>query len=191
MNPILLEIPMPIVTERLLIRNPLPGDGPSLNAAVCESIDVLRERMPWADHKPTASESEENVRRAYAAWITREDLRLLIFDRTTGEFIGGSGLHRADWTARRFEIGYWCKKSKQGHGYITEAVSAITRYAFATLDARRIEIRCDADNVKSKGIAERLGFTLEARLCKESTKIGTGELRDTLVYVRFDAVGIC
>lgn len=39
MKPILLDLPMPIITPRLLLRPPQPGDGIALNAAVSESYD--------------------------------------------------------------------------------------------------------------------------------------------------------
>jgi hypothetical protein len=68
-KPILLEIPFPITTERLLLRPPRPGDGAELNAAIVESIDELSRWMPWAKQCPTPDDSEENIRRAYVKWI--------------------------------------------------------------------------------------------------------------------------
>jgi RimJ/RimL family protein N-acetyltransferase len=52
------------------------------------------------------------------------------------------------------------------------------------LKARRIEIRCDARNTRSAAVAERAGYTLEARL-HHDTRAPDGSLRDTLVYVKF------
>ena len=43
-NPLLLDFPDAIETERLLIRAPRPGDGAALNAATIASLDHLR---PW------------------------------------------------------------------------------------------------------------------------------------------------
>ena len=34
-------------------------------------------------------------------------------------FIGGTGLHRIDWAQRQFEIGYWCRSSRVGEGFVT------------------------------------------------------------------------
>ena len=85
-----------------------------------------------------------------------------------GEFIGCSGLHRMDWTARTFEIGYWLRTARHGQGYMTEAVHAITGFAFDVLRARRVEIRADARNVRSWRVAERCGFELEGTLRNES-----------------------
>ena len=145
-NPILLEIPMPITTPRLILRPPEPGDGKEVNAAIIETFDELHPWMPWADRQPTPEESEENVRRSCARWILREDLRLSIFDRATGQLAGSTGLHRVNWKVPSFEIGYWLRKSFMGKGYATESTLALTRYAFAALTAKRVELRCDSKN---------------------------------------------
>lgn len=61
-KPILLDLPMPITTPRLLLRPPQIGDGAIINAAVLETFDLLHPIMPWAQAKPTVDESEEYVR---------------------------------------------------------------------------------------------------------------------------------
>ena len=83
----------------------------------------------------------------------------------------------------RFEIGYWCRTSYAGKGYITEAVNAITAFAFDVLGARRVEIRCDALNLRSRRVAERCGFPLEATL-RQFDRSVDGELRDELVFAK-------
>jgi RimJ/RimL family protein N-acetyltransferase len=182
MKPILLDFPDSFDTERLTIRSPLPGDGAEMQAAVEETIEYLRPWMPWADHVPSVEESEERVRQGRARFITREDLWLLLFLKGTHTLVGGSGLHRADWDVRRFEIGYWVRQRFAGQGYITEAVRGITRFAFETLGARRVEIRCDARNSRSRAVALRAGYELEATL-RNHAIAADGGLRDTLIFV--------
>jgi RimJ/RimL family protein N-acetyltransferase len=184
-KPILLDFPDSFETERLTIRSPLPGDGAELQTAVAETIDDLRPWMPWADHVPTVEEDEELVRKARARFLQREDLWLLLFLRGTHTLVGGSGLHAINWDVPRFEIGYWVSKRFAGQGYITEAVRGITRFAFGTLGARRVEIRCDARNVRSQAVAKRAGYTLEATLHNHSV-VPDGELRDTLIFARLE-----
>jgi hypothetical protein len=36
------------------------------------------------------------------------DLLSVLYLKGTNTFVGGSGLHRMDWSVSRFEIGYWC-----------------------------------------------------------------------------------
>ena len=184
-NPVLLDFPDSFETERLTIRSPMPGDGTELQAAVAETFDDLHPWLPWADHVPTVEEEEEAVRKGRARFLTREDLWLLLFLKGTHTLVGGSGLHRIDWDVPRFEIGYFVRRRFVGKGYITEAVRGITRFAFETLGARRVEIRCDARNEHSRRVAERSGFELEATLRNHAVAVD-GELRDTLIYVRLE-----
>ena len=104
---------------------------------------------------------------------------------TGAAVVGGGGLHRIDWDVPRFEIGYWVRRRFAGQGYITEAVRGITRFAFETLGARRVEIRCDVRNVRSQRVAERAGYELEATLHSHMVA-PDGALRDTLIYARLE-----
>lgn len=183
MNPILLDFPHEFETERLLMRWPLPGDGARVNEALVESRDELKLWMPWAVHLPSVEESEENVRRAHARFLLREDLRLHMFLKTSGRFLGSTGLHRIHWDVGRFEIGYWIRTSASGQGLVTEAVHGIVRWASDHLEARRIEIRCDARNIRSRKVAERCGFHLEAVLLQDEPDVD-GLPSDTPIYVK-------
>ncbi len=184
-DPLLLDLPDEILTRRLRIGAPRAGDGAALNEAIVESFAELHEWMPWAAEVPSLLESEHFVRDAAARYLRREDVPLFLRKRRSGELIGASGLHRIDWSVPRFEIGYWCRTSEVGHGYVSEAVIAITRYAFKTLGAARVEIRTDVDNARSWRIPERLGFTLEGIL-RRDTRTPQDELRDTRVYAILD-----
>lgn len=182
-NPILMEIPESFESERLLIRAPHWGDGAVVNEAVSESFEELKPWMPWAQTMPTLEQSETDIRQARLRYLERVDLRLLLFHKKTGQFVGSSGLHRIDWQARKFEIGYWVRTSLARQGYVTEAVNAIVQFAIHKLRANRIEIRCDSLNVRSAKVAERAGFTLEGVL--RSDECGAdGSLRSTMIFAK-------
>jgi len=181
MEPILRDFPDQFETERLLIRAPRAGDGPELYQAVSESLEHLRPWMPWAHEPQSVEHSEETARRMYAEFVVRQDLPLFLFLKGTNTMVGGSGLHRIEWQVPRFEIGYWVRKRFEGQGFITEAAAGITRFAFETLQAERVEIRMDERNVRSWRVAERLGFTLEGTLRHDMRDVHGG-LRNTRVY---------
>jgi RimJ/RimL family protein N-acetyltransferase len=179
--PILVDFPESIETERLLIRSPLPADGQELHAAVRESIEELTPWMTWPKEHRTVDDSEASARRARVAFLQRSELRLHLYLKGTDTLVGSSGLQGIDWEVPKFEIGYWCRTGHTGHGYITEAVRAITSLAIDTLGAGRVEIRCDPRNHKSARVAERAGFQLEGEL--RNNEVGTdGEPRDILIY---------
>jgi hypothetical protein len=89
--------------------------------------------MRWVHDEPSVDDSEKSVRRSMAQWILREDMRFSMHDKRTGRFIGGTGLHRPRCNDCLFEIGYWVRTSEANKGYVTEAVRALTRWAFAAL----------------------------------------------------------
>ena len=184
MNPMLKEFPEEFSTERLVIRMPRPGDGRAVYEAVTASINELKPWMPFAQKEQSEQDVELNIRTSYISFLKREDLRLLVFLKETGEFVASSGLHRIDWSIPKFEIGYWIDSRFGGKGYMTEAVKGIAEFAFHELNARRVEIRCDKRNIKSRAIPERLGFTLEGILKNEALSVETKELRDTCIYAK-------
>jgi RimJ/RimL family protein N-acetyltransferase len=184
-DPLLVELPAELLTARLRIVPPKPGDGLMVNRAIAESFAELNRWMDWAATMPSIIESERFVRDAAARYLRRDDLPMFMRKRDTGEFVGASGMHRIDWNVPRFEIGYWCRTSLVGQGYVSEAVVALTRFAFEQLKAARVEIRTDVDNERSWRIAERLGYTLEA-IMRRDTRSASGALRDTRLYSMVD-----
>jgi len=180
-DPILVDMPEALTTDRTVVRCYRPGDGEEVFAAVQESLEHILPWMPWGPGHKTVDDSETLVRRWHARWHLREDLPFGIFDRETGKFIGGTGLHRIDWNVRSFEIGYWVRKSAAGKGYVTESTIALTRLAFDTLGANRVFIRCVSENTKSEAVARRAGFVFEGTI-RNSIKDATGELRNALMF---------
>lgn len=180
-DPRAIHVPEQFESERLIIRAPRPGDGAELNAAIRESISDLSPWMPWADHTPELAETEANVLSASDSYKARTDLRMHLFLKSTGILIGSSGLHKIDWAVPKFEIGYWVRSSCTGQGYITEAVRAISGFAFRELGAQRVAICMDPQNVRSRMVAERAGFEFEGRM-RNNARQTSGLLRDTLVY---------
>ncbi|WIV19863.1 GNAT family N-acetyltransferase [Paenibacillus polygoni] len=178
---IMLTIPESFESKRLIIRAPKYGDGAASYEAVQESMEELRPWMPFANDSLTPENSEINIRQAHLKFLKRSDLRLMLFSKENGQLVGSSGLHRIDWDVRKFEIGYWLRSSYAGQGYMSESVEAITNYAIRELAANRIEIRCDARNVKSAKVAERNGFVLEGILRGDSLDV-YGKLSDTMLF---------
>ena len=182
-DPLLLDLPDRLETARLVLRAPLPGDGPAMNEAVIETIEALQPWMPWANPAPTPEQTEAWCRQSYGEFVLRRQLPLLMFLREGGTFVGSSGIPRLDWKVPRFEIGYWVRRRFERQGYATEAVAEITRFAFEDLSARRVDIRMDDRNERSWRVAERLGFELEG-LHRNDERAPDGRLRDMRVYAK-------
>jgi RimJ/RimL family protein N-acetyltransferase len=168
---------------RVIVRPYRLEDAEEVFAAIEESREHIRPWLPWVDQHQTVDDSRDFILRTQAQWLAREqDLTVGVFEASGGRYLGGSGLHIRGWDVPAFEIGYWLRASAEGHGYMAETVKLLTDFAFASLGAQRVMIRCDARNTRSAAVAERLGFVREARLRNELRSHLTGELRDTLVF---------
>ena len=129
------------------------------------------------------------MRQAHAQFLLRSDLRFHIHQRSDpGRLIGSTGLHRMDWEAGRFEIGYWVRTPFARRGFVTEAAHAMAVLAFRDLGANRVEIWCDERNERSAAVARRLGFRLDGTL-PQHTRSTDGTLATDLCFglLRADA----
>jgi RimJ/RimL family protein N-acetyltransferase len=171
-------------TARLIIRGVYMADAPLIHAAITETLPDLQQWMPWASPAPTLTDTEAFCARAQRLREAGEDLILIAVDKATGQHVVSTGIHPKDTGVPAFELGYWCRASKQGQGYVTEVVTALTTYAFDALKARRVQILCDANNAKSAAVPQRCGFELEGRMRNHALKPDTGQVRDTLIFAR-------
>jgi len=186
-DPLLLDLPPRIDTERLLMRPPQAGDGAQFFEALSESLVEMREFLavlPWIAAEPSLEASELYCRNGQANFVSRKDLPFFMFERATGQLVGATGLHRTVWATPKTEVGYWVRSSRAGRGLVTEAVEATVRYAFAHVGAVRVELITDEANLPSRKVADRCGFALEGTL-RHDHKAPDGSLRSTCIYARF------
>jgi len=185
-DPVLLDLPTHIDTERVFMRPPEPGDGAMLHEAITESLTELRRFLgflPWVACEQTVESAELWCRNSHANFLSRKDLPFLVFEKATAQLVGATGLHRTVWSTPKTEIGYWGRVSQARRGFLSEAVRGLTAYAVASLHAVRIEIITDEENHASRRVAERCEFTLEGILRNER-RAPDGSLRNTCVYAR-------
>jgi len=184
MTTILKDIITAFETDRLILRMPQIGDGKAVNNAIVRSIDDLKPWLPFAQTLPTPDETEENIRESLANFIRRTALRFLIFNKETNEFIGTTGFHNIDWEVQKLEMGYWIDSQHSGKGYMVEAIEELTRYAFEGLDMKRVEIRTESENLKSRAVPEKVGFRLEGILVNEDLSVDGKRWTDTCIYAK-------
>jgi len=156
-----------VVTPRLVVRCWQPTDALLLKEAVDASLEHLRPWMPWAANEPTDLDTKiALLRRFRGKFDLGEDFVYGIFSRDETEVVGGTGLHtRLGADAR--EIGYWVRTDRINQGIAAEASAALTRVAFEVDKLDRVEIHCDAENVRSAAVPRKLGFTHESPALRE------------------------
>ena len=93
-------------------------------------------------------------------WVRekREEQALLfsMLDKKSGAFIGNVEL--MDPTDSQAELGIAITASMQDRGYGTEAIRAVTGYAFDTLGLKRVFLKVYPDNSRAIRVYEKCGF---------------------------------
>jgi RimJ/RimL family protein N-acetyltransferase len=114
--------------------------------------------------------------------IRREGDRLVLAveETATGQVVGDVSLTYVSVVHRSGEVGWIFSPTHQGKGYATEAATEILRIGFEEMLLRRIFARCDARNVASVRVMEKLGMRREAHFVEN--EFVKGEWTDELVY---------
>jgi ribosomal-protein-serine acetyltransferase len=130
-------------------------------SALLVAIDADRERSPSGCHGAVL-----HHRRDFAAFISgsrRQEESGTAFHRGLFDdqvVAGGCGAS-VDLVNREAEVGYWLGAAYEGRGIIGESVRSLLHFLFDDYEVHRVVIRAALGNVRSRAVAERLGFTLE------------------------------
>lgn len=158
-----------------------PGDGPALLSSVDESLDHLREWMPWAQPDRTLADTEELCRRFAGRYLLNEDYALGIW--AGDRLIGGTGFHLRwgplDW--RIAEIGMWIHGDESKRGLGTRALAAMLQWGFTEWGWQRLVWRTDTRNQGSIRVAQKNGLTLEGTLRRDGLDV-RGAPRDMHIF---------
>jgi RimJ/RimL family protein N-acetyltransferase len=186
-HPVLIDVPMPIRTPRLILRPKQPGDGAATASAIQESWEELHQWMRWAEHREafTAESMEIRTRQVMASFILRETLEVTGIEIASAQPVIWCGFHSIDWQARQCETGYWVTRSAQNQGFATEATNALLRYAFGALGMQRVGLTHAAGNEASRRVAQKLGFAQEG-IQRSASYLPGGRIADRYGYARLD-----
>ena len=150
----------PIETERLIIRRMRDDD--------------LRDFLEYesdSEHTRYLSRSAYTEGQARDFIATARDLalgpeedylHLAVEMESTGKMIGTVCVKVASQAHRQGDVGWFLHHSHQGQGLASEASRAMMDFAFGTLGLHRVTAHCDAQNVRSRAMMERLGMRQEA-----------------------------
>ena len=185
-------IPLKMIrTERLLIRPVYLADAVLMHNAMKASFKALKQWMPWAQGLASLRDTEVYLSHGERIWSSPAhdgvEHPLQIMDASNQIYYGATGIKPANLLIPSFEIGYWVNQPYQGKGLITEAMNALTHYLFQTLKAKRVEINCEENNIKSAKIAERLNFDLEGKLRNHRFNANGKILTHSLIYSCIDS----
>lgn len=171
------------MTDRLALR-PFRDDDLNALHAIQSRPDVVR-YLYWEPR--SRDEALEMLgRRKLQTAIDKEGdgLHLAADRRDTGALIGHFSLFCASQEHHQGEIGFVVHPDHHGHGYATEGTRLMLRLGFEELGLHRIVGRCDARNLPSARVMERLGMRREAHLLEN--EFIKGEWTDELTYAMLE-----
>jgi RimJ/RimL family protein N-acetyltransferase len=169
--------PVRFQLSKCLLREWRRGDEPSLvRHANNRNIWLnVRDTFP---HPYTRSDALDWVRLA-----SSEGLNLVFAIDIDGFAVGAVGLRPGEDINRlSTEIGYWLGEEFWGRGIATEALAAVTEYAFQKLGMARVYAEVFEWNAASMRVLEKCGFEREGVLHKAAIK--DRKLIDQIVYAK-------
>jgi N-acetyltransferase len=123
---------------------------------------------------------------ALAAAAAGTDIPFATVDRATGSAIGSTRFLALRPEHGSVEIGWtWLHPSAWGTGANVEAKLLQLRHAFDAWGCRRVELKTDALNERSRGALEALGLTFEG-IHRKHMLVRGGENRDSAWYSAVD-----
>ena len=179
--PPLLNLPERLETERLYLRPFAAGDGENVFAAIDENRTLAKQFMPWVDEHDSVDASEAYARRMHSLWISRAGLTLAVFEKATGNYLGGIGPHTIDWKIPSMELGYFFRPSAWGKGFAAEACGAICDLCFNHAQCVRLYAWIHGDNKQSVRVMEKAGFVHEGVL-RLNGRDHHGKNHDAIMY---------
>lgn len=150
-----------LTTQRLHLRPLRATDAPAI--FVLKS-DLEMTRHYGREPHQSLDETETWIAHLQALSAGREGLSWALTLKGEETLIGIPLLFHFDPTARCAEVGYELHPAYQGQGLMREAISAVLACGFATAGLQRIEALVQEENMPSRHLLERLGFTLEGTL---------------------------
>jgi RimJ/RimL family protein N-acetyltransferase len=134
-----------------------------------------------------------NTEEMTRAWIRgldfRRNMEFAIVTRDADRHVGNCGLNTVRPVDRHATLGIVIgRKDHWGHGFGTEAVSLLCRYAFEQLNLHKVCLSCYAINERGLRLYARVGFRVEGRRREQAhiegrwvDEIVLGLLRDELI----------
>ena len=166
---------MRLPLERSEIRSWHPNDLSSLvEHANNRHVSIhLRDRFPYPY---TRSDGRRFIR---AARTMQPETLFAI--AVAGAAVGGVGFYlQKDVERVSAELGYWLGEAWWSRGIVSEAIVAMTRYAFDHHELTRVYALVAAGNPASCRVLEKAGYVLEGRLRRSA--IRNGIVSDQLLY---------
>jgi ribosomal-protein-serine acetyltransferase len=165
---------------KILIRPYSAEDTGAVYEAVRESIKEISVWMPWCHADYAIEETTAFIESRAEAWQHDREYTFGIFDVSTKDFLGSTGLNFVNRVHNCANLGYWVRSSCTGRGVASSAARLVARFGLESCDFQRIEILAAVGNLPSQRAAEKAGALREAVLRKRL--LVKGQPQDAVLY---------
>ncbi len=171
-----------IETERMSLRLPAHSDFRAWASLREHSAEFLQPWEPlWAADHLTRKSFTNRVYWAQRSTANGTAVPLFLIRRGDNAVLGAITLDNIRrGPAQAGTLGYWIGAPHTRQGYMLEALSAVSHYAFRDLDLSRLEAACLPENLASRGVLEKAGFKYEG-VAQSYLQIG-GRWRNHVLY---------
>jgi ribosomal-protein-serine acetyltransferase len=150
------------LSEGAQLRPLEPWQAEEFLAHIDRAREFVDPWIPWTS-RSTDLDSARGVLQRYAD-LQAEDKARLFGIWLDGTLVGGVMLINVDAAGGQCEVGCWLEPAGAGRGLVTLAAARLLDYAFTERGWHRANWKCRPDNESSRGVAQRLGMTLEGTL---------------------------
>jgi len=164
------HLPERVELDDVLLRRPTLGDVEAVHLAIKDSFAEIHPWMPWCTEPVKLEDQRDFVERAFVNWAKATSFEYGLFD-AEGRLLGVISLMDRVGPGG-LEIGYWLRTDATGKGVITRAARALSELALSLPGISRVEIHCDAANLRSAAVPQRLGFRLAREVERNITAPG-------------------
>jgi [ribosomal protein S5]-alanine N-acetyltransferase len=177
-----IEAPATLQGNGLHLRVPVTGDYPQWAELRARSRSFLVPWEPtWAPDELTRSAYRRRLKQYQKELREETGYAFFIFRSTDQRLLGGLSLSNVRrGVTQACTLGYWMGAPFAGQGYMTEAVRVLVPFVFSHLWLHRLEAACLPENVVSRRVLERHGFSYEG-LARRYLKIN-GRWQDHCLY---------
>src|SRR5215207_237635 len=161
---------MHLETTRLILREYTLDDGPAVNAYTSDPQVVQ-----YMSFGPTTPEqTSEHLQRSMAAAAEqpRSLYEFAVVLRAEQRLIGTATLQVDGRERRQAYFSYLFHRDYWGRGYATEAMRHLIHFGFNELHLHRVADYCDARNLASARVMEKLGMRREGHMRETIWKDG-------------------
>jgi ribosomal-protein-serine acetyltransferase len=156
-------------------------DVDALFLAISESKKELTAWMPWCHADYCIEDTKNWIEQSRNAWAEGRSYNFAIYDRRSGQILGGCGVDEINPVHRLANLGYWVRTSATGQNVATEAALLAANFAFSTLALNRLDILVADGNGRSQRVAEKVGAKREG-LLRSRLVTREGQTRDAFLF---------